>query len=103
LYKGFFTNNFQTHIEDLIKKAKDLNKKLTEDIGINYQLGHTYYFKIIDYFDGNFDSALCDLWEYHIKSIVKEYTKVKFPENEIENKLAVFKKEFVGDKNSCND
>ena len=102
LYRDFFTNNFQTHIEDLVKKAKDLNKKLTEDIGINYQLGHTYYFKIIDYFTGDFDSALCDLWEYHIKSIVKEYIKVKFPENEIKNKLAEFKKIIVGDKNSCN-
>ena len=102
LYPEFLTNNFQNHIEDLVKKAKDLNKKLTEDIGINYQLGHTYYFKIIDYFTGDFDSALCDLWEYHIKSIVKEYIKVKFPENEIKNKLAEFKKIIVEDKNSCN-
>ena len=62
-----------------------------------------HYFKIIDYFDKDiYNSALCDLWEYHIKSIVREYTKVKFPENEIESKLTEFKKIIVGDKNNCN-
>lgn len=101
LYTPFFTSNLQAHIEDLIKKAKKLNDRLSGEIGTNYQLGHTYYFKIIDYFDGYFDSALCDLWEYHLKSIVKEYCKVKFSENEIENKLSNYKKIIVDDKN-CN-
>jgi len=101
LYTPFFTQGFQSNIEDLIKKAIDLNKKLSNDIGVNYQLGHTYYFKIIDYFKDDYKSALCDLWEYHIKSILKEYCKVKFSEDEIEEKLNGYKKNIVDDKN-CN-
>jgi hypothetical protein len=102
LFMPFFENNFQGHIEDLLTKAKELNKKLEKDIGKNYTLGHTYYFKIIDYFDGDFDSALCDLWDYHIKSIVREYCKIKYGENEIEKNLAEYKKIIVEDKNNCN-
>jgi hypothetical protein len=101
LFMPFFKNGFQPHIEDLIKKATGLNEKL-EKIGKNYTLGHTYYFKIIDYFDGDFDSALCDLWNYHIKSIVREYCKIKYGENEIEKNLAEYKKIIVEDKNNCN-
>jgi len=104
LYQPFFVNNFQSHIEDLIKKAKRLNKKLSDDIGINYELGHTYYFKIIDFYTSNeedYSGALCDLWEYHIKSIVKEYCKIKFGGKEIEDKLKEYKKIIVGDNNNC--
>ena len=101
LYTPFFTNNFQSNIEILVKKATQLNTQLFKDIGMNYQLGHTYYFKIIDYFNGDFDSSLCDLWEYHLKSIIKEYCKVKFAQNEIEDKLKEYKKIIVDDKN-CN-
>lgn len=90
LYKPFFTTQFQSNIAELIQKANKLNKKLSEEIGVNYQLGHTYYFKIADYFNGDFYSALCDLWEYHIKSIVREYCKIKFGENEIEKNLKEF-------------
>jgi len=102
LYTPFFTAGFQLHIEDFIKKATKLNSDLSKDIGTNYQLGHTYYFKIIDYFDGDYNSALCDLWEYHIKSIVREYCKIKFGEHELSNKLEEYKKIVVGAKN-CND
>ena len=111
LYQPFFTNNFQEHIEDLIKKAKKLNDKLGGDnknkkdidlyIGANYKLGHTYYFKIIDYYNGDFDSALCDLWNYHIKSIVREYCKIKFGEDELNEKLEKYK-EIIIDKNNRN-
>lgn len=103
LYTPFFTNGFQSHIEDLIKKANALNTKLEKDIGKNYTLGHTYYFKIIDYFDSDFDSALYYLWDYHIKSIVREYCKIKFGENELNNKLEEYRKIVVGEKNNCND
>ncbi len=101
LYESFFTNKFQSHIEELVKKAKDLNKKLSKEIGANYQLGHTYYFKIIDYFNGDFESALCDLWDYHLKSIVREYCKVKFGEDELNEKLKTYKEIIVG-KKDCN-
>jgi len=90
LYEEFLNNDFQKNIEKLIQKAKKLNDELKKDIGSNYQLGHTYYFKIIDYFDNDFDSALCDLWEYHLKSIVREYCKVKYPEDEIVSKLKTY-------------
>ncbi len=102
LYAPFFTKGFQGHIEALVKKATKLNKKLSEEIGSNYQLGHTYYYKIVDYFDDDYNSALCDLWDYHIKSIVREYCKVKFGENELETKLAEYQKIIVGEKNNCN-
>lgn len=102
LYTPFFKNGFQVNIEDLIKKANMLNTKLEKEIGKNYTLGHTYYFKIIDYLDGDFDSALCDLWNYHIKSIVREYCKIKFSENELQGKLEEYQKIVVGDKNNCN-
>jgi len=102
LYKPFFTTQFQSNIAELIQKANNLNKKLSEEIGVNYQLGHTYYFKIADYFNGDFHSALCALWEYHIKSIVREYCKIKFGENEIVNKLKDFKESFI-EKNKCNE
>jgi 5-methylcytosine-specific restriction protein B len=101
LYKPFFSKGFQTHIEELIKKANALNTKLAKDIGENYQIGHTYYFKIIDYFNGGFESALCDLWDYHIKSLVREYCKIKFGEHELSKKLQEYKEIVVGDKN-CN-
>ena len=111
LYKPFFTNNFQIHIEDLIKKAKTLNdtlggsEKNKKDsnlyIGANYKLGHTYYFKIIDYYDGDYDSALCNLWDYHLNSIVREYCKIKFGENELSDKLEKYKEIIVG-KLDCN-
>lgn len=108
LYTPFFTNGFQSHIEDLIKKANKLNEKLAdpkEGIGRNYTLGHTYYFKIIDYYDqesDDFNGALCDLWDYHIKSIVREYCKIKFGENDLSTKLEEYKKIIVEDKNNCN-
>lgn len=102
LYTPFFTNNnFQANIEGLIKKANCLNIKLAEEFGENYKIGHTYYFKIIDYFDGDFESALCDLWDYHIKSLVREYCKIKFGEHELSKKLEEYKEKFLDEKN-CN-
>ena len=101
LYKLFFQKNFQEHIENLIKLAKDLNEKLRVDIGPNYTLGHTYYFNIINYFEEDYISALCELWNYHLKSIVREYCKIKFGDNELEQELEKYQKLVVGDKN-CN-
>jgi hypothetical protein len=107
LYEDFFTKGFQEHIQGLISKAKKLNDTLKKDIGVNYQLGHTYYFKIIDYFEKEsdtktYESALCNLWEYHLQSILKEYIKVKFSESDIEKKLKEYKEIIVG-KNDCNE
>ena len=101
LYSPFFVNGFQSNIEDLLKKANDLNKELKNNIGVNYQLGHTYFYKIVDYYENDYDSALCDLWEYHLKSILKEYLKIKFGDDDLETKLKDYKKIIVGDKNSC--
>ncbi len=92
----------KSDIENLIERANKLNKKLAGDIGDNYKIGHTYYFKIIDYyFKDDFDSALCDVWDYHIKSLVREYCKIKFGENELGSKLEEYKEIVVGKKN-CN-
>jgi len=104
LYKEFFSKKFQKNIEDLLKKAKKLNKELNADIGVNYQLGHTYFYKVVDYFDekeDNYDDALCNLWEYHLKSIVKEYLKIKHGEDGLEDKLEKYKEIVVGENNNC--
>ncbi len=99
IYTPFFEKGFQVNIEDLIKKANKLNSELSKDIGKNYTLGHTYYFNIINYFDGDYFAALCDLWDYHLKSIVREYCKIKFGANELEDKLEAYRKIIADDKN----
>lgn len=97
LYTPFFEKKFQANIENIVKKANALNEKLAKEIGENYKIGHTYYFKVIDYFDDNFESALSDLWDYHIKSLTREYCKIKFGENELSKKLEEYKKIIVED------
>jgi 5-methylcytosine-specific restriction protein B len=79
--------------DSFLEITKKLNKKLSEDIGKNYQLGHTYFFKLADYMKtkSSYNTAKKNLWNYHLKSIIKEYCKVKYAENEIENQLKSYK------------
>lgn len=76
-------------VEQVIERAKKLNDKLSKTIGNNYMIGHTYYFKIKEY-EGSFKERMQNLWKYHLKSLLKEYCKIKFSENEIEKNLKEF-------------
>lgn len=79
-------------VDDLLNKASELNKQLKKEIGSNYQIGHTYYFKLKDYDFDDFNTSLSCLWDFHLKSIVREYLKMKFGESELEKKLEEYKK-----------
>jgi len=88
------------NIKTITLKAKKLNKKLEKEIGHNYQVGHTYFFKITEFFDpneNNIDDAFESLWEYHLRSLLQEYCKTKFSDDDIVKKLEDYKNIITGD------
>ncbi|BBG66208.1 endonuclease [Hydrogenimonas sp.] len=101
VYDKFFERKMGIeNIFALIEKAEKLNEKIEEKMGKNFRVGHTYFFKVADYLKNKdyFDSALEDLWRFHLHSLLKEYLKMHYDESEIDEELKEFEKIVVGDK-----
>jgi hypothetical protein len=96
LYHKFLEDKkFIKHIDNLISSANELNKKLADDIGQNYQLGHTYFFKTIDYYQNSLRQAKNDLWDFHLKSIIREYCKIKYGDNDLKSEIKKYHEVFL--------
>ncbi len=82
-------------IQKITERANNLNKKLKKEIGHNYQVGHAYFFKIVQFLGipgANINHAFENLWEFHLRSLLQEYCKTKFSDNDMVEKLKYFKK-----------
>lgn len=72
---------------------KNLNKFLSDNLGSSsFQLGHSYFLKVKNPSDKN---AVKELFDNHIKPLIKEYLRTEYPENEIQGKLDEAQKEFL--------
>ena len=81
-------------IQKITERANNLNKKLKKEIGHNYQVGHAYFFKIVELLGegNNINHAFENLWAFHLRSLLQEYCKTKFSDNDMVEKLKYFKK-----------
>ncbi len=72
---------------------KNLNKFLSDNLGSSsFQLGHSYFLKVKNPSDKN---VVKELFDNHIKPLIKEYLRTEYPENEIQGKLDEAQKEFL--------
>jgi 5-methylcytosine-specific restriction endonuclease McrBC GTP-binding regulatory subunit McrB len=84
----------EDNIDDYIKICKKLNQYITSEKGFNlgssYELGHSYFMKIskINH------TQINKLWDNHIASLLKEYLRSEFTENEIYEEIDKAKKIF---------
>ena len=58
----------------------------------SFQLGHSYFLKVKNPSDKN---VVKELFDNHIKPLIKEYLRTEYPENEIQGKLDEAQKEFL--------
>jgi hypothetical protein len=97
--KGQFNNN------DYKKSCENLNKKILEIIGKNYQLGHSYFLKAMPINKKIPNISKEILFKTELKPILEEYLRSVVDESEIQEKLVILKKAFIpedkqNDKNS---
>lgn len=77
------------------EKEKENDKKRYEktsalNLGRAYEIGHSYFLKK----DDSTDEQV--IWDRHIEPILREYIRTQFGDGEVEKKLEMAKKNFVG-------
>ena len=82
----------------LINRAENLNKAIEKDMGGTYTLGHTYFFKVADYWEGTLEDALEGVWVHHIRSLLREYLKMHYDEKQVMDKLDEYRKILIEEK-----
>lgn len=73
-------------------KTYELNGKQEQDglnLGRAYEIGHSYFLK-------KAKMSEQEIWDRHIKPILREYIRTQFSDGEVEKKLETAKKIFVG-------
>ena len=71
----------------------NLNNFLLDNLGSSsFQLGHSYFLKVKNPPDKN---AVKELFDNHLKPLIKEYLRTEYPENEILGKLKLAEQAFL--------
>ncbi|MCB0471982.1 MAG: AAA family ATPase [Flavobacteriaceae bacterium] len=74
----------------------NVNKFLLEELSSSaFQLGHSYFLKIKDYGGPSDNKAVENLFNNHLKPLIKEYLRTEYPENEIKEKIEEALKKFL--------
>ena len=88
-------NNIEANNKGYKEKCKNLNKHIvsSENNGLNlgraYEIGHSYFLK-------KETMSEQQIWDRHIEPILREYIRTQFGDGEVEKKLKMAKKIFVG-------
>jgi len=83
--------------EELIQRAKKLNKKIVEILGSkSYEIGHAYFLNIKKYIES--EDSYQNLWDYHLKPLIKEYLRSEVSENEMDKYLNCLEGIFIQNK-----
>jgi 5-methylcytosine-specific restriction protein B len=82
---------------------ENLNKKIAELIGNNYQLGHSYFLKIVPLGNSIPDVSKRILFQNELKSILTEYLKSIFDEKDIAKHLEDLSNIFIPKRKDIND
>ena len=83
--------------------CKSLNEKIAELIGNNYQLGHSYFLKIVPLGNSIPDVSKKILFQNELKSILTEYLKSIFDEKDIAKNLEDLSNKFIPKRKDIND
>lgn len=88
-------NNIEANNKGYKEKCKNLNKHIvsSENNGLNlgraYEIGHSYFLK-------KETMSEQQIWDRHIEPILREYIRTQFGDGEVDKKLKMAKKIFVG-------
>ncbi|EAK6286259.1 hypothetical protein CK568_01075 [Campylobacter lari] len=89
---------YAKNIEEYAQACQKLNKKISNDIGEKYQLGHSYFLKIEFKNDEIKDSDMKKLFSNRFEALLKEYLRSEYSEKDIQKYLNELKKLFVIEK-----
>ncbi|TDJ80450.1 McrB family protein [Campylobacter volucris] len=89
---------YAKNIEEYAQACQKLNKKISNDIGEKYQLGHSYFLKIEFKNDEIKDNDMKKLFSNRFEALLKEYLRSEYSEKDIQNHLDGLKKLFVIEK-----
>ncbi|MBF7069549.1 McrB family protein [Campylobacter volucris] len=89
---------YAKNIEEYAQACQKLNKKISNDIGEKYQLGHSYFLKIEFKDDEIKDSDMKKLFSNRFEALLKEYLRSEYSEKDIQKHLDELKKLFVIEK-----
>ncbi|MBF7046388.1 AAA family ATPase [Campylobacter volucris] len=89
---------YAKNIEEYAQACQKLNKKISNDIGEKYQLGHSYFLKIEFKNDEIKDSDMKKLFSNRFEALLKEYLRSEYSEKDIQDRLDGLKKLFVIEK-----
>lgn len=62
----------ENRIDDVIRRMNAMNDKIKELLGVDFQIGASYFTKLPDY-DYNYD----ELWDKHLEGLIGEYLRGK--------------------------
>ena len=67
--------NIKNRMDNLNKAI--VNKELKLNLGPEYQIGGAYFLKFAKYYKDSQDAskAFANLWDYHIKGVLREYLR----------------------------
>ena len=95
--------NDKNTIKQYLKSCANLNKKIADLIGNNYQLGHSYFLKIVPLGNSIPDVSKRILFQNELKSILTEYLKSIFDEKDIAKHLEDLSNTFIPKRKDIND
>lgn len=95
--------NDKNAIKQYLRCCENLNKKIVELIGNNYQLGHSYFLKIVPLGNSIPDVSKRILFQNELKPILTEYLKSIFDEKDIAKHLEDLSNIFIPKRKDTND
>jgi hypothetical protein len=66
-----------------------------DGLGEKYEIGHAYFLKIENFIKRKItNNALNELFEHHLEPLLREYLRIHYADDEIDNKLKNFQAKF---------
>lgn len=88
--------------EDYKKSCKSLNDEISKIVGKNYQLGHSYFLKVVPINKQIPNISKKILFDTELKPILVEYLKSVIDESAIDNNIEILENKFIKYDNDSN-